>query len=197
MEGRKGKGEDWEGRKETLGREGGRGWDGNLVFLAGLGTPGDPGIQGRLGGSEWGGVGLGKGWNPTRASEIVCPASLLYNMGKLRLKPARMALLEPKMLSRPWRPGWLRHPSASQGSLNSFSSQLWPVQAGISHALQTQAAASLRGQAGMGPSATSPALLAPLGRTAGSSAPTAGLERPVSQTLGTVSTVSLAGGGPR
>ena len=66
----------------------------------------------------------------------------------------------------------------------------------ISRALQTQAAARPASQAGTGPSATSPALLAPLARTVASSAPTAGLERPVSQTLVTVSAVSLAGGGP-
>lgn len=81
MEGRKGKGEEG-----NPGQKGGRGWGGNLVSLAGLGTPGDPGIQGRMG-LRMGGW-LGKGWNPTRASEIVCPASLLYNMGKLRLRPA-------------------------------------------------------------------------------------------------------------
>lgn len=66
----------------------------------------------------------------------------------------------------------------------------------MSHALQTQAAVSPASQAGMGPSATSPALLAPLAITAGSSAPTAGLGRPVSQTLGSVSAVTLAGWGP-
>ena len=66
----------------------------------------------------------------------------------------------------------------------------------ISHALQTQATARPASRAGTGPSATSPALLAPLARTAGSSAPAAGLGRPVSQTPGTVSAVSLAGGGP-
>lgn len=48
----------------------------------------------------------------------------------------------------------------------------------------------------MGLSATSPALLAPLARAAGSSAPTAGLGRPASQTPGTVDIVTLAGWGP-
>lgn len=47
----------------------------------------------------------------------------------------------------------------------------------------------------MEPSATSPAQLAPLARAAGSCAPTAGLGRPVSQTLGTVSAVTLGGWG--
>lgn len=47
----------------------------------------------------------------------------------------------------------------------------------------------------MGLSATSPALLVPLVRAAGSSAPTVGLGRPVSQTLGTVRAVTLAGWG--
>ena len=86
-----GRGKEKEGNP---GQKGGRGRGGNLVSLAGLGTPGDPWIQGRMGLRTGG--GLGKGWNPTGAAEIVCPASLLYNMGKLRLKPARMALLEPR-----------------------------------------------------------------------------------------------------
>ena len=47
----------------------------------------------------------------------------------------------------------------------------------------------------MGLSATSPALLVPLVRAAGSSAPTVGLGRPVSQTPGTVRAVTLAGWG--
>lgn len=64
-----------------------------------------------------------------------------------------------------------------------------------SHALQTQAAVSPVSQAGTEPSATSPAQLAPLARAAGSCAPTAGLGRPVSQTLGTVSAVTLGGWG--
>lgn len=48
----------------------------------------------------------------------------------------------------------------------------------------------------MEPSATSPAHPAPLARAAGSSAPAAGLGRPVGQTLGTVSAVTLGGWGP-
>lgn len=48
----------------------------------------------------------------------------------------------------------------------------------------------------MGPSATSPVHRVPLVRAAGISAPTAGLGRPVSLTLGTVSAVNLAGWGP-
>lgn len=66
----------------------------------------------------------------------------------------------------------------------------------ISCALQTQAAVSPVSQAGMGLSATSPAHLAPLATAADNSAPTADLGRPVSQTLGTVRAVILAGWGP-
>lgn len=66
----------------------------------------------------------------------------------------------------------------------------------MSRALRTQAAASPASRGGTGPSATSPAHLAPLVRAAGSNAPTAGLGRPVSQTLATVSAVTLAGWGP-
>lgn len=51
-------------------------------------------------------------------------------------------------------------------------------------------------RAGTEPSATSPAHLALLARAVDSCAPTAGLGRPVSQTLGTVNTVTLGGWGP-
>lgn len=66
----------------------------------------------------------------------------------------------------------------------------------MNHALQTQAAVSPVSQAGTEPSVTSPAHLEPLAKAAGSSAPAAGLERPVSQILGTVRAVTLAGWGP-
>lgn len=66
----------------------------------------------------------------------------------------------------------------------------------MSRALRTQAAVSPVSRAGTGPSASSPAHLAPSARAAGSSAPTASLGRPVSQTLGTVRAVTLAGWGP-
>lgn len=65
-----------------------------------------------------------------------------------------------------------------------------------SHALQTQATVSPARRAGMEPSAASPAHLALLARAVDSCAPTAGLGRLVSQTLGTVSTVTLGGWGP-
>ncbi|ELK01901.1 Endothelial cell scavenger receptor [Pteropus alecto] len=67
---------------------------------------------------------------------------------------------------------------------------------GMNHALQTQAAVSPVSQAGTEPSVTSPVHLEPLAKAAGSSAPAAGLERPVSQILGTVRAVTLAGWGP-
>lgn len=61
VEGRKGKGEDWErGRKETLGRGEA---DGTVTWFSWLGWEllGTLGSR-KAGGSEWGGVGLGKGW---------------------------------------------------------------------------------------------------------------------------------------
>lgn len=122
--------EDWErGRKETPGKRGGRGWDGNLWF-SWLGWnswgPWDPGKVG----AQNGGVGLGKGWNPTRASYRDSLSSLfvVQHVGKLRLKPARMALLEPRCSLRP---GGLGAATSVRlpGLPEPFSSQLWPVQA--------------------------------------------------------------------
>lgn len=66
----------------------------------------------------------------------------------------------------------------------------------MNHALQTQAAVSPASQAGTGLSVTSPAHLVPLATAAGSSAPAAGLERPVSQIRGTARAVTPAGWGP-
>lgn len=125
--------------------------------------------------------------NPT---EVICPAFLLYNMGKR----AQTFLSVLDALWCPWRPGQTFHPWAPHPWLLLFPAVATASR--TSHALQTQAAASPASRAGTGPSATSPAHLAPLARAAGSSVPAAGWERPVRQTLGTVSAATLGGWGP-
>lgn len=106
--------------------------------------------------------------------------------------------MDPTSLPGSWRPRWAV-PAGAIPPQHSCDHPLFIAAATASRrspALQTRETVSRANLAGTGLGATSPAHLAPLARAVGSSVPTAGLGRPVSQTVATANTVTLAGRGP-
>lgn len=117
------------GREE--GERGSRGALGRRQAQAGLRAPGDPKTQGRMG-LRMGGVGVeGEGWNPTRTPKDHLSNLFMIQHGETEAQTCPSDPAETWMLpiaSGGLGEGHCIHPPLS-APVNSFSSQLWPLQA--------------------------------------------------------------------